>query len=77
MWADDSGRMAAGQIRLAIMTNLNNEIGLCHHCQEPIWENESYIQRGSLEGGEIEQYHVPCFREVEPKGGHGLMVENE
>ncbi len=50
---------------MAIMTNLNNEIGLCHHCQEPIWENESYIQRGSLEGGEIEQYHVP-LREPRP-----------
>jgi hypothetical protein len=49
------------------MTNLNNEIGLCHHCQEPIWENDSYVQRGSLDTDEIEQYHVSCFREVEPK----------
>ncbi|MEE9304964.1 MAG: hypothetical protein V3U77_01755 [bacterium] len=59
------------------MTNSNNEIGLCHHCQEPIWENESYVQRGSLEGGEIEQYHVPCFKEVGPKGEHELMMRDE
>ncbi len=55
----------------------NNEIGPCHYCREPIWENDSYVQRGSPEGNEIEQYHVPCFREVESKGEHGLMMRHE
>ena len=54
--------------------NDNAYIGLCHYCREPIWENDSYVQRGSLEGEEIEQFHVRCFREVEPKGEHGLMM---
>ncbi len=55
--------------------NDNAYIGLCHHCQGEIGENDSYVQRGSLEGEEIEQFHVQCFREVEPKGSHGLMMK--
>ena len=56
--------------------NDNAYIGPCHHCQGEIGENDSYVQRGSLEGDEIEQFHVRCFREVEPKGSHGLMMRN-
>ncbi len=55
--------------------NDNAYIGLCHYCQGEIGKNDSYLQRGSLEGDEIEQFHVQCFGEVEPKGSHGLMMK--
>ena len=49
--------------------NDNAHIGLCHHCQEPVWAAHSYVQRGSLENeNEVEVYHTPCFRELEPRG---------
>ncbi|KKL18550.1 hypothetical protein LCGC14_2474380 [marine sediment metagenome] len=55
--------------------NDNACIGICHHCQEAVWAAHSYVQRGSLENeNEVEVYHAPCFREVEPKGEHGLMM---
>ncbi len=58
--------------------NDNAHIGLCHHCQEPVWAAHSYVQRGSLENeNEVEVYHTPCFREVEPRGEHGLMMRGD